>query len=83
MCSQKKETKENATPLPLYPSVLAPHLGRLRNSPSDFIRAQTVLATYHLPLKPNARQRGGKAMRPRGELLINHYHEMLHHNVCI
>jgi hypothetical protein len=27
LLSQKKETKEKATPLPLFPSVLAPHLG--------------------------------------------------------
>jgi hypothetical protein len=51
LLSQKKETKEKATLLPLYPSVLAPHLG---GCGTRF--AQIVLAAFHLPLKPKARQ---------------------------
>jgi hypothetical protein len=50
---KKKVTKENSTLLPLYPSVLAPHLG---GCGTRF--AQTVLAAFQLPLKPKARQRG-------------------------
>jgi hypothetical protein len=50
---KKKVTKENSTPLPLHPSVLAPQMG---GCGTRF--AQTVLAAYHLPLKPKARQRG-------------------------
>jgi hypothetical protein len=51
---QKKVIKENHTPLPLFPAVLAPHLGV--GCGTRF--AQTVLAAYHLPLKPKARQGG-------------------------
>jgi hypothetical protein len=53
---QKKVIKENHTPLPLHPSVLAPHLGG--DCGTHFV--QTVLAAYHLPLKPKARQGAGK-----------------------
>jgi hypothetical protein len=56
--SQKKETKEKATPLPLYPSVLAPHLRG--DCGTRIFNPQTVLVTLHLPLKPKARQRGFK-----------------------
>jgi hypothetical protein len=55
--SQKKETKEKATPLPLYTSVLAPHMG---GCGTRAFSAQTVLAAFHLPLKPKARHRGLK-----------------------
>jgi hypothetical protein len=48
---QKKVIKENHTPLPLYPSVLAPQMG---GCGTRF--AQTVLAAFHLPLNPQARQ---------------------------
>jgi hypothetical protein len=51
--SQEKVSKKKATPLPLHPSVLAPHLG---GCGTRF--AQTVLAAFHLPLKPKALQRG-------------------------
>jgi hypothetical protein len=54
---QKKETKENATPLSLNPSVLAPHLD---GCGTRAFSAQTVLAAFHLPLKPKARHRGFK-----------------------
>jgi hypothetical protein len=50
---QKKVTKVNDTPLPLYPSVLAPHLG---GCGTRAFSTQTVLAAFHLPLKPKARQ---------------------------
>jgi hypothetical protein len=49
---QKKVIKENHTPLPLHPSVLAPHLSV--GCGTHFV--QTVLAAYHLPLKPKALQ---------------------------
>jgi hypothetical protein len=53
--SQKKETKEKATPYRLLPSVLAPHLrGDCGTHPFGI---QTVLVTLHLPLNPKARQR--------------------------
>jgi len=55
--SQKKETKEKATPPPLHPSVLVPHLGGCGTRACS---TQTVLAAFHLPLKPKARQRGFK-----------------------
>jgi hypothetical protein len=45
LCSQKKETKEKATPLPLYPSFLAPHLG---GCGTRAFSTQTVLAAIHL-----------------------------------
>jgi hypothetical protein len=48
---QKKVIKENHTPLPLYPSLLAPHLG---GCGTRF--AQTVLAAY-----PSAAQAEGAA----------------------
>jgi hypothetical protein len=51
LLSQKKEGKEKATPLPLHPSVLAPHMG---GCGTRAFSAQTVLAAYHLPLKPKA-----------------------------
>jgi hypothetical protein len=41
--SQKKETKEKATPLPLYPSVLAPHLRG--DCGTRIFNPQTVLVT--------------------------------------
>jgi hypothetical protein len=53
---QKKVIKENHTPLPLYPSVLAPHLSV--GCGTRAFSTQTVLAAYHLPLKPMERQRG-------------------------
>jgi hypothetical protein len=49
---QKKVIKENHPPLPLFPSVLAPHLGV--GCGTHFV--QTVLAACHLPLKPKAQQ---------------------------
>jgi hypothetical protein len=52
---QKKVIKENHTPLPLLPSLLAPHMG---GCGTHYV--QIVLAAYHLPLKPKARQRGMK-----------------------
>ena len=51
--SQKKETKEKATPLPLHPSVLAPHLGGCR---TRAFSTQTVLAAC-----PSATQDEGAA----------------------
>jgi hypothetical protein len=51
---QKKVIKENHTPLPLHPSVLAPHLSV--GCGTRIFNPQTVLAAYHLPLKPKARQ---------------------------
>jgi len=53
LLSQKKETKEKATPLPLHPSVLAPQMG---GCGTRAFSAQTVLAAIHPPLKPKARQ---------------------------
>jgi hypothetical protein len=53
LLSQKKETKEKATPLPLIFFGLSAASGRLRNSRFS---AQTVLAAFHLPLNPKARQ---------------------------
>jgi hypothetical protein len=58
LLSQKKETKEKATPLPLHPSVLAPHLRG--DCGTHAFGIHTVLVTLHLPLKPQARQRGVK-----------------------
>jgi hypothetical protein len=55
---QNKVGKQKDTPLPLYPSVLAPHLG---GCGTRAFSTQTVLAAFHLPLKPKARQRGFKA----------------------
>jgi hypothetical protein len=55
---QKKVIKENHTPLPLYPSVLAPHLSG--GCGTRAFSTQTVLAAYHLPLKPKARQGDSK-----------------------
>jgi hypothetical protein len=60
--SQKKETKKKATPLPLFPSVLAPHLG---GCGTRAFSTQTVLAATHLPLKPKARQGGVKVKTMR------------------
>jgi hypothetical protein len=57
---QKKVIKENSTPLPLHPSVLAPHMG---GCGTRF--AQTVLAACHLPLKPKARQGELKPSAPQ------------------
>jgi hypothetical protein len=51
---QKKETKENHAPLPLHPSVLAPHLRG--DCGTRIFNPQTVLVTLHLPLKHQARQ---------------------------
>ena len=42
----------------LYPSVLAPHMERLRNSPSKTNRAQTVLAACHLLAHASGAARG-------------------------
>jgi len=56
LLSQKKETKEKATPLPLVSFGLSAASGRLRNSPSKIIRVQTVLAAY-----PSAAQAEGAA----------------------
>ncbi|HSI25699.1 MAG TPA: hypothetical protein VK952_08745 [Methylotenera sp.] len=53
LLSQKKETKEKATPLPPSPSVLAPHLG---GCGTRAFSTQTALAAFHLPLKPKALQ---------------------------
>jgi hypothetical protein len=53
LLSQKKETKEKATPLPLYPSFLAPHLG---GCGTRAFSTQTVLATC-----PSAAQAEGAA----------------------
>jgi hypothetical protein len=53
LLAKKKVTQENGTPLPLYPSVLAPHLG---GCGTRAFSTQTVLAAFHLPLKPKARQ---------------------------
>ena len=60
MLSQKKETKEKATPLPLYPSVLAPHMGRLRNS--RFLRSNS-LAVYQLLAQASGAARVLKTIR--------------------
>jgi hypothetical protein len=62
LLSQKKETKEKATPLPLYPSVLAPHLG---GCGTRAFSTQTVLAAY-----PSAAQAEGAA---RGLKVKPHY----------
>jgi len=51
---QKEVIKENHTPLPLYPSILAPHLSV--GCGTRAFSTQTILAAYHLPLKPKARQ---------------------------
>jgi hypothetical protein len=56
---QKKVIKENHTPLPLHPSVLAPHLGRLRNS----LRSNSP-RRLPLPLKLKARQGDKNLLRP-------------------
>jgi hypothetical protein len=55
---KNKVGKQKDTPLPLLSFCLSAASGRLRNSPSKIIQAQTVLAAFHLPLKPKARQRG-------------------------
>jgi hypothetical protein len=60
LCSQKKETKEKATPLPLVSFGLSAASGRLRNSPSNFIQAQTVLAAFHLLAQAEGAARGFK-----------------------
>jgi hypothetical protein len=44
---QRKVTKANDTPLPLYPSILAQHLG---GCGTRAFSTQTVLAAIHLPL---------------------------------
>jgi hypothetical protein len=48
-----KVTKVNDTPLPLFPSFLVPHLG---GCGTRAFSTQTVLAAFHLLLKPKARQ---------------------------
>jgi hypothetical protein len=58
--SQKKKPKKRLPRYRLFPSVLAPHLG---GCGTRF--AQTVLAAFHLPLKPKARQRGLKVKTMR------------------
>jgi hypothetical protein len=50
---QKKVIKENHTPLPLHPSVLAPHTG---GCGTRF--AQTVLAAFHLLAQAEGAARG-------------------------
>jgi hypothetical protein len=50
---EKKVTQENGTPLPLHPSVLAQRWG---GCGTRAFSAQTVLAAYHLSLKPKAWQ---------------------------
>jgi hypothetical protein len=54
--SQKKETKEKATPLPLHPSVLVPHLGGCgtRLLKSRRLKQSSPLSICWL--KPKARQ---------------------------
>jgi hypothetical protein len=42
---QKKVIKENHTPLPRHPSVLAPHMG---GCGTRIFNPQTVLAAFHL-----------------------------------
>jgi hypothetical protein len=59
---QKKVIKENHTPLPLHPSVLAQHMG---GCGTRAFSAQTVLAACHLPLKPKAQQGGFKVKTMR------------------
>jgi hypothetical protein len=61
LLSQKKQRKEKTTPLPLHPSDLAPHLDG--GCGTRAFSTQTVLAAYHLPLKPKTRQRGNKNLR--------------------
>jgi hypothetical protein len=62
LLSQKKETKENATPLPLYPSVLAPHLG---GCGTRAFSTQTVLAAFHLLAQAEGAARGFKVKTMR------------------
>jgi hypothetical protein len=52
---QKKVIKENHTPLPLHPSVLAPHMG---GCGTRF--AQTVLAAFHLLAQAEGATKGMK-----------------------
>jgi hypothetical protein len=59
LCSQKKETKEKATPLPLHPSVLAPHLGGCGTR-----YAQTVLAAFHLLAQAEGAAQGIESQNP-------------------
>ena len=59
---QKKVIKENHTPLPLLPSILAPHLGGCGTRLLKSFRLKQSSPLFHLPLKPKARQ-GMKTMR--------------------
>ena len=54
LCAQKKETKENRTPLPLISFGLSATLVRLRNS--RFPRSNSPRRFIQLMLKPQARQ---------------------------
>ena len=56
LLSQKKETKEKATPLPLFPSVLAPHLRG--DCGTRAFSTQTVLAAFHLLAQAEGAARG-------------------------
>jgi hypothetical protein len=63
---KKKVIKENHTPLPPHPSVLAPHLGGCGTRPDKPQTTRLVAELKqsspltHLPLKPKARQTGFK-----------------------
>jgi hypothetical protein len=58
--AKRKKPKKRLPRCRLFPSVLAPHLD---GCGTRF--AQTVLAAFHLPLKPKARQRGFKVKTMR------------------
>jgi hypothetical protein len=51
--AKRKKPKKRLPRCRLFPSVLAPHLG---GCGTRAFSTQTVLAAYHLPLKPKARQ---------------------------
>jgi hypothetical protein len=51
--AKRKKPKKTLPRCRLFPSVLAPHLG---GCGTRAYSPQTVLAAYHLPLKPKARQ---------------------------
>jgi hypothetical protein len=62
---QNKVTKVNDTPLPLVSFGLSAASGRLRNSPSKIIQAQTVLAAF-----PSAAQAEGAARESKVKTIL-------------
>jgi hypothetical protein len=56
--AKRKKPKKKLPRYRLFPSVLAPHLG---GCGTRIFNPQTVLAAFHLPLKPKAQQGDLKA----------------------